>query len=35
MQAHGVVAEDLRVDLVAVLRPAKGPAVVDHVRGIG
>jgi putative endonuclease len=35
MQAHAVVAEDLRVDLVAVLRPAKGPAVVDHVRGIG
>lgn len=35
MQSHGVVAEGARVDLVAVLRPAKGPAVVDHVRGVG
>lgn len=26
---------DVRVDLVAVLRPSRGPAVVDHVRGIG
>jgi putative endonuclease len=35
LQAHAVVAEGTRVDLVAVLRPAKGPAVVDHVRGVG
>ena len=35
MQAHDVVADGTRVDLVAVLRPAKGPAVVDHVRGVG
>ncbi len=26
---------ETRVDLVAVLRPRRGPAVVDHVRGLG
>ena len=35
MLAHQVRAEDTRVDLVAVLRPPKGSAVVDHVRGVG
>ena len=35
MRAHAVVADGTRVDLVAVLRPARGPAVVDHVRGVG
>lgn len=25
---------DTRVDLVAVLRPRRGPAIVDHVRGL-
>ena len=35
MREHGVEAEETRVDLVAVLRPPKGPADVDHVRGIG
>ena len=35
MLAHEVLAEDTRVDLVAVLRPARGPAQVDHVKGIG
>jgi putative endonuclease len=35
MREHGVAAEETRVDLVAVLRPPKGPAEVDHVRGIG
>jgi putative endonuclease len=34
MLAHDVVADDSRVDLVAVLRPARGPAEVDHVRGL-
>jgi putative endonuclease len=32
---HGVRVEESRVDLVAVVRPPKGPAAVDHVRGIG
>ena len=35
MLAHEVFAEETRVDLVAVLRPPKGPAIVDHVRGVG
>lgn len=35
MREHGVRAEETRVDLVAVLRPPRGPADVDHVRGIG
>jgi putative endonuclease len=34
-RAHGVSADDTRVDLVAVLRPPRGQAVVDHVRGVG
>ena len=33
--AHDVTAPDVRVDLVAVLRPRRGPSVVEHVRGIG
>jgi len=35
MRAHEVSSADTRVDLVAVLRPPRGAAVVDHVRGIG
>lgn len=27
--------QDVRVDMVAVLRPRRGPSVVEHVRGIG
>ena len=32
---HGVHPPETRVDLVAVLRPSKGPSLVEHVRGIG
>jgi putative endonuclease len=32
---RGPRVADVRVDLVAVLRPRRGPAVVEHVRGIG
>jgi putative endonuclease len=32
--AHAVHPPDTRIDLVAVLRPRKGPAIVDHVRGL-
>jgi putative endonuclease len=35
MTDRGVRVPDVRVDLVAVLRPRRGPAVVEHVRGIG
>jgi putative endonuclease len=34
-EERGVSATDVRVDLVAVLRPRRGPSVVEHVRGIG
>ena len=35
LRDHGVQPAETRVDLVAVLRPPKGPALVEHVRGIG
>ena len=35
MRDHCVHPSETRVDLVAVLRPAKGRALVEHVRGIG
>ena len=31
---HGVRPEETRVDLVAVMRPRRGPAEVEHVRGL-
>jgi len=31
---RGIRPDGIRVDLVAVLRPQRGPAVVDHVRGL-
>lgn len=31
---RGVRPDGIRIDLVAVLRPHRGPAVVDHVRGL-
>lgn len=35
LDEHPVRARELRLDAVAVLRPPSGPAVVEHVRGIG
>lgn len=35
VEAHQVSPPEVRIDLVAVLRPAKGRALVEHVRGIG
>lgn len=32
---HGLSVPDVRIDLVAVLRPRRGPSSVDHVRGLG
>ena len=32
--AHGLGDVELRVDLVAVLRPHRGPSVLDHVQGL-
>lgn len=34
IEAHAIRPDQVRVDLVAVLRPDRGPAVVDHVRGL-
>ena len=33
-QERGVRPEGTRIDLVAVLRPRRGPAIVDHVAGL-
>ena len=33
-EQHGVHPSEARVDLVAVLRPRRGPAAVDHVEGL-
>jgi putative endonuclease len=32
--AHGLGHVELRVDLVAILRPRRGPSVLDHVQGL-
>jgi putative endonuclease len=32
---HDLRAVDVRLDVVGVLRPPTGPAVVEHVRGVG
>lgn len=34
-EEHELRPDDVRVDLVAVLRPRRGAAVVDHVEGLG
>ena len=33
-EAHDVRPPEIRIDLVAVLRPPKGPVLVEHVRGM-
>jgi putative endonuclease len=35
IEEHGVVAPQVRYDLVAVLRSPRGAAEVEHVRGLG
>lgn len=32
---HGVRPGDVRIDLVAIIRPLRGPSVLDHVLGVG
>lgn len=34
LQAHDVRPRDVRIDVVAVLRPRRGPSVIDHVQGV-
>jgi putative endonuclease len=31
----GLSPRDIRLDLVAIVRPRRGPSTVDHIRGIG
>lgn len=33
-EEHRVSAPDVRIDMVCILRPRRGPAAIDHVRGI-
>lgn len=35
MEDHQLVDADVRFDVVAVLKPARGAAQVEHVRGLG
>lgn len=35
LREHAARPREVRVDLVAVLAPRRGPVTVDHVRGIG
>lgn len=35
VEAHQVSPPDVRLDLVAVVRPRRGPSQVEHVRGLG
>lgn len=32
---HGVHPRDVRIDMVAILRPRRGASLVEHVRGLG
>jgi putative endonuclease len=34
-RAHDVAPPDVRVDVVAVLRPLRGPSALEHVVGVG
>lgn len=33
--AHELAVPEVRIDLVAIVRPATGPTALDHVRGVG
>jgi len=35
LAGHAANPTEVRVDMVAVIRPPKGPSVLEHVRGIG
>jgi putative endonuclease len=35
LEAHPVRPAEVRIDMVGVMRPARGASVVEHVRGIG
>jgi putative endonuclease len=33
-EEHGLPPVEVRIDLVAILRPRRGPSIVEHVRGL-
>lgn len=35
LRAHSVKAKDVRIDLVSVVQPVRGPAQIEHVPGVG
>ncbi len=35
LQAHEVHPDRIRIDVIGILRPAAGPAVVRHLEGVG
>lgn len=35
LHEHDVHPAEVRIDLVAVLRPRRGPSVIEHVQGLG
>jgi putative endonuclease len=35
VEAHPVQPPETRIDLVGVLRPRRGPGLVEHVKGVG
>lgn len=35
LQEHRLRASEVRFDMVGVVRPRRGPSVIEHVRGIG
>jgi putative endonuclease len=35
LEAHPVHPTEIRIDMVGILRPPRGPSMVEHVRGIG
>jgi putative endonuclease len=35
VSAHDLHPGEIRIDLVAIVRPRRGPSEVDHVRGLG
>ena len=35
VEDRGVAVRDIRIDVVAIVRPRRGASIVDHVRGVG
>jgi putative endonuclease len=35
LEAHPVRPTEVRIDMVGILRPSRGPSMIEHIRGIG